>query len=101
LEENLNDIQKYGLDPARSKDKMVYLIVDTGDATQLRDDLSTVVSWVYASTRGSDSEVTLLKIDITGLTIQAGNESNGWWYTKDIISPDRITNLGVSRAKSV
>ncbi len=94
LEENLEDIMEYGLDPSFTNDKLIYLMGDEGDRESLLDQIRTVERWIYASTAGSDSPLVLLKINVAGLPIKQGFDANGWWYSTSTIPANRITNLG-------
>jgi hypothetical protein len=87
-EENAEEIDALGLKP---KEGNVYLVVDQGDPKKLKQELSTVAGWIYARTEGSDEELNLLKIDISGIPL---TYRDGWYRSLVPISADRITNLG-------
>lgn len=71
-----------------------FLIVDRGDAGQLRDDFFTVGNWMLAKTERTEEPLTLLKIDIRGLDIEIDRNSRRWYVSRSTIPPDRITDLG-------
>jgi hypothetical protein len=87
-EENAEEIDAIGLRP---KEGNVYLVVDQGDPKKLKQELSTVAGWIYARTEGSDEELNLLKIDVSGIPL---TYRDGWYRSLVPISADRITNLG-------
>ena len=86
--ESAADILYGGLDPHDGK---VYLVVDTGDKEQLRDDLQTVAGWMYAKTERTQEPLTLLKVNVTGIPLE---KYYGWYVSKMPIPADRITDLG-------
>lgn len=86
--ENSADILYGGLDPREGK---IYLVVDTGDQKKLKNELSTVAGWMLAKTEKTEDPLTLLKIDIKGISL---DKDSGWYISKLPISYDRITDLG-------
>jgi hypothetical protein len=73
---------------------VAFLIVDRGDARQLRDDFFTVGTWMLAKTERTEEPLTLLKIDIRGIDIEIDRNSRRWYVSRGTIPANRITDLG-------
>lgn len=86
--ENAENITSDGLHTTGGE---AYLIVDTGDKKQLRDEIYQVAQWVYARHEDSDDPITILKVNVQGIPLK---HQYGWYKSLSPIPANRIQDLG-------